>query len=100
MTIADTSAQDVQLAPKSARRRWIIAGGASLVVLTVAALFVPAMARWLRAEASVLRERLRLATVGYGDLVRDVSIEGRVVAAVSPTLFAAADGTITAAAVS
>lgn len=41
------------------------------------------------------RERLRVATVHYGDLVRDVSVEGRVVAAVSPTLFASADGTIT-----
>jgi HlyD family secretion protein len=95
MTIADTSGQDIQIAPKSSRRRWIIVGATSLAILAVAALFIPAMARWLRAEASVPRERLRLATVSHGDLVRDVSVEGRVVAAVSPTLFAAADGTIT-----
>ena len=40
-------------------------------------------------------DRLRVATVVRGDLVRDVSVQGRVVAAVSPTLYASASGTIT-----
>ena len=38
---------------------------------------------------------MRVATVTRGDLIRDVSVQGRVVAAVSPTLYAAAPGTIT-----
>lgn len=44
---------------------------------------------------TVSMDRLRIATVTRGDLVRDVSVEGRVVAAVSPTLYAPAQGTIT-----
>jgi HlyD family secretion protein len=40
-------------------------------------------------------DRLRIATVERGKLVRDVSVQGRVVAAVSPTLYATASGTIT-----
>ncbi len=40
-------------------------------------------------------DRLRVATVTRGDLVRDVSVQGRVVAAVSPMLYATASGTIT-----
>jgi len=40
-------------------------------------------------------ERVRVATVTRGDLVRDVSVQGRVVAAVSPTLYSTAAGTIT-----
>ena len=40
-------------------------------------------------------ERVRTATVGRGDLVRDVSVQGRIVAAVSPTLYATASGSIT-----
>ena len=40
-------------------------------------------------------ERVRVATVTRGDLVRDISIQGRVVAAVSPTLYATASGAIT-----
>jgi HlyD family secretion protein len=51
--------------------------------------------RWVDATVSFPFERVRVATVTRGDLVRDVSMQGRVVAAVSPTLYAAAPGTIT-----
>lgn len=40
-------------------------------------------------------DRLRVAEVTRGDMVRDVSVQGRVVAAVSPTLYAPAAGSIT-----
>jgi HlyD family secretion protein len=93
--IADTSGQDIALAEPSRRRFWIIAGGTAAVVLIAAVWFVPALVRWTSAEAAVPRERIRLAEVRVGDLTRDVSVQGRVVAAVSPTLFAPADGTIT-----
>jgi len=51
--------------------------------------------RWTSATASVPLDRLRIAEVIRGDLVRDISVQGRVVAAVSPTLYAPAAGTIT-----
>ena len=95
LAIADTSAQDVPLPPKSRRRLWLAVGGGVAIAVALGVLLAPGAIRWSLAEASVPRERLRLAEVGYGDLVRDVSIEGRVVAAVSPTLFASAAGTIT-----
>lgn len=53
------------------------------------------MERWATASVTVPLDRLRIATVSRGNLVRDVSVQGRVVAAVSPTLYAAAAGTIT-----
>ena len=56
---------------------------------------MPAVQRWANATVSVPLERLRTATVVRGDLVRDVSVQGRIVAAVSPTLYATAPGTIT-----
>jgi HlyD family secretion protein len=93
--IADTSGQDIRLAPPSQRRRMLIGGGLALAALLAIGLLAPFVSGWLQAEVSVPRERLRLATVRYGDLIRDVSTEGRVVAAISPTLFASADGTIT-----
>jgi len=40
-------------------------------------------------------DRLRIATVTRDDLVRDVTVQGRVIAAVSPTIYAPAPGTIT-----
>lgn len=61
-------------------------------MLVVAA---PWVKRWASATVSVPIERVRTATVTRGDLVRDVSVQGRVVAAVSPTLYATASGTIT-----
>jgi HlyD family secretion protein len=95
MPIADTSGQDVALTRPSRRRFWVITGGAGAVVLLAAVLFAPAVVRWASAEAAVPRDRIRVAEVRVGDLTRDVSVQGRVVAAVSPTLFAPADGTIT-----
>ncbi len=63
----------------------------------VAAVWVaaPAVQRWANATVSVPADRVRTATVTRGDLVQDVSVQGRVVAAVSPTLYASAAGTIT-----
>jgi HlyD family secretion protein len=51
--------------------------------------------RWASATVTVPLERLRIAEVTRGDLVRDVSVQGRVIAAISPTLYAPAAGSIT-----
>jgi HlyD family secretion protein len=49
---------------------------------------------WRDSEHSVSASRLRIAEVGRGTLVRDASVNGRVVAAVSPTLFSTAPATV------
>lgn len=95
LKIADTSAQDVKLAPKSKRKRNIIGGSTILLMLAAAWIAVPIVTRWSSASVSVPLDRLRIAAVVRGDLVRDISVQGRVVAAVSPTLYAPAPGTIT-----
>lgn len=95
MKIADTSAQDVKLAPKSNRIRSLVGGGSVLLLLVALWVAIPALNRWSSTSASVPYDRLRIAEVVRGDLVRDVSVQGRVVAAVSPTLYAPAGGTIT-----
>jgi HlyD family secretion protein len=95
MKIADTSAQDVQLAPKSNRTRNLLGGGSVLVLLVALWVAIPALNKWSSTSASIPYDRLRIAQVIRGDLVRDVSVQGRVVAAVSPTLYAPADGRIT-----
>jgi len=94
--IRDTSAQDIAIDPQPARRRRRLiaysAGGAALILLLIA---VPAILRWIDAEISVAREGVRVAKVTRGSFVRDVSAQGVVVAAVSPTIFAPAPGTVT-----
>lgn len=94
----DTAAQDRLIAAAPAWRRWLPALAAGLVALGLAALAVPAAQRMLRAEATARLAQLNVATVVRGNLVRDLAAEGRVVAAVSPTLYAPAAGTVRLAA--
>jgi HlyD family secretion protein len=93
--IRDTSAQDrvMQAGPESKRRRliWIAATAFALALLLMA---LPTLGRWLGAEQSVSSARLRIAEVTRGTLVRDVAVQGRIVAAVSPTLYAPVAGTV------
>jgi HlyD family secretion protein len=91
--IRDTSHQDAVIAPPAGhaikrRAAWIIAAAA------VAALCVGLFSTWRGSEASVSAARLRVAEVTRGTLVRDTSVNGRVVAAVSPTLYAKAASTV------
>lgn len=90
-TIRDTSAQDVPVERR--RRRWL---PMALVVLVSAGLIIWAISAALGgAQRSVPAERLRIATVTRAPFVSDLSAQGRVVAAVSPTLYAPALGTVT-----
>ncbi|MCB1665052.1 MAG: HlyD family efflux transporter periplasmic adaptor subunit [Pseudomonadales bacterium] len=95
MKISDTSAQDTPLeAPARSRtlRTFLILVVAAMLAL----LFLfPVVQNWSRAQASVAAERLRFGEVTRGDFIRDVTVQGRVVAAISPTLYASESGTIT-----
>lgn len=66
-----------------------------MLIIALAWLAAPVVQRWANATITIPLERVRVATVTRGDLVRDVSVQGRVVAAVSPTLYSTAPGTIT-----
>ena len=85
----------MQLAPRDPRRKWLLLGGIVAALIALIVLAAPSVQRWANATVSVPMERVRTAVVQQGDLVRDVSVQGRVVAAVSPTLYASASGTIT-----
>ena len=63
MRIADTSAQDVKLAPKGNRTRNLVGGGSILAVLVALWVAIPALNRWSSTSASVPYERLRIAEV-------------------------------------
>jgi HlyD family secretion protein len=93
VSIRGTEAQDAVVAakPDRTRQKYIgIAAGSLLLILVFGLL----MRGWSATEHTVARERLRIATVTEGPFVRDVSAQGTVVAAVSPTLFAVAPGNI------
>ena len=83
------------LAPRNPRRKRLVIAGIALAVISAAVIAAPWVQRWASATVSVPFERIRIATVTRGNLVRDVTVQGRVVAAVSPTLYATTSGTIT-----
>ncbi|WP_343879189.1 efflux RND transporter periplasmic adaptor subunit [Rhodanobacter caeni] len=93
--IRDTSAQDrmVEVKPDR-RRRWMLAVG-GIAVLGLLAWLAPGIGRMFSASASVSASRLSFATVERGPFVRDIAAEGKVVAAVSPTLYATSGGAVT-----
>ena len=93
--IRDTSGQDTTLATAGARPRlrkaWLLGGVGAVLVAALAAWVV---AGWTGGGRSFDASRLRIAEVTRGDLVRDLSADGRVIAANSPTLYAIAAGTV------
>ena len=92
--LRDTSAQDRVIEPKNLfkrHRNLIIAALAAAIALIFLIIF---LVRYAGAGASVDRARVSIATVERGSFVRDIAADGQVVAAVSPTLYANALGTV------
>jgi len=94
--IRDTSAQDrrIEIA-KPTGKRWLWAGASAAAVLAAIIWVGPTVARLVSSGAAVNASSIRVAEVKRGNLVRDISAQGKIVAAQSPTLYATAPGTIT-----
>ncbi len=93
--IADTSGQDQTLSqaasPATRSKRWLPLAAGGIAVLALAAWVISG---WAGGGSSFDASRLRFAEVKRGDLVRDLSADGKVIAANSPTLYAIAGGTV------
>lgn len=96
MKIADTSAQDTVLTVQPDRKQRYAVITVVVLCLTAALWWaIPTFSRWGQAQDSMSLDQLRVATVTRESFVRDVTVPGRVVAAVSPVLYASDDGVIT-----
>lgn len=92
--IRDTSAQDRVVQAPPQRRRHLVIAAIVVAAVIAAALLAPTVLRLFSSDAAFSASRLRIAEVKRGTLVRDVSVQGQVVAAVSPTLYAPSAGTV------
>lgn len=92
--IRDTAAQDRPLPTRRSWRRWVFIAAA---VAASAALVLawPQLQQALGTSTAVSATRLVFADVEQGTFVRDIAAEGKVVAAVSPTLYAPSAGAVT-----
>jgi HlyD family secretion protein len=93
--LPDTAAQDRPIERPSLWRRHGKLAAAALVAVVGLCVLLGVWLRYSGAGASVARSRLTIATVERGSFVRDIVADGQVVAAVSPTLYANALGTVT-----
>jgi HlyD family secretion protein len=93
--VRGTEAQDAPVTDDTAtrrrHRRWYVIGASALVLLAALAWLAHA---WSNSSHTVAADRLRIAAVKQGHFVRDVAAQGTVVAAVNPTLFSIAPGTV------
>ncbi len=93
--LRDTAGQDRVIERQSLWRRHpkmiLAALGAVAAVVFLGAYLL----RYSGAGLSIDRSRVSIATVERGSFVRDIAADGQVVAAVSPTLYANALGTVT-----
>jgi len=95
LKITDTSAQDTAITPKKSAKDYAIVGLLCLTLIIALVILYPYFSRWTDSSMSISADRIRIGTVKRGDFVRDLSIQGRVVAAISPKLYSPAQGTIT-----
>lgn len=92
--IRDTSAQDSVITPSQGWRNRKVAVWGGLALAGVAA-GVLLLSAWRGSSQSVSMARLSVAQVSRGTLVRDAAVNGRMVAAISPTLYSTAPSTVT-----
>ncbi|MCH9692392.1 MAG: efflux RND transporter periplasmic adaptor subunit [Gammaproteobacteria bacterium] len=94
--IKDTSAQDNTLAPVARWRNPRLLGTVATAILFVAFLIwgFNAYVYSGQIDGSLSLAKLRIAKVERGELVRDLVVQGKVVAANSPTLFSPAQGIV------
>lgn len=92
--IRDTSGQDqvIAQAPVWQRKKLII--GVVVGIALVATSFV-LVRGFNNSSKSINSARIKIAAVARGNLVRDVAVNGRMVAAISPTLYSTAPSTVT-----
>jgi HlyD family secretion protein len=73
------------------QKTWLVV---CAVALLAAVAILPSLRRWASSETSIDISRVRIGTVTRGELVRDVSVQGNIVAAFRPTLIAPARGIV------
>ena len=90
-----TSGQDRVIAKTSIPYRKTLVGAALAIMIIVSLVYAwPNLTRLFNADQTISETQLRFAKVQIGDLQRDVSVQGKVIAANSPTLFAPTSGIV------
>ncbi len=94
-SVRGTEKQDTAIATAHRpwhQQRWVhLSVAGAMVVIALVGWLIHA---WSNSSHVIAGERLRIVEVSNGHFVRDVAAQGTVIAAVNPTLFAVAPGTV------
>lgn len=92
--IKDTQSQD-QLIAKPNRKKWIPWFALAVVTLSISLMSWPSISMWYSSAAKAKLSQITIAEVQRGDLSRNISVSGKVVAANAPQLYSSEQGKIT-----
>lgn len=92
--IQDTQSQD-QIISQPKSNKWLRWLAISTVAAVCAVVSYPSISMWYQGTPSVEKSRIQTATVQRGDLTRNISVSGKIVAANAPQLYSAEQGKIT-----
>ena len=92
--IKDTQSQDQQIAQPN-RKKWLPWFASIAITLTITLMSWPSISMWYNSAAKVELSKLKIAQVQRGDLSRNISVSGKVVAANAPQLYSSEQGKIT-----
>ena len=94
--IADTSAQDTQIEKPRSLNKIIIFSFSIILAVIVSYFFIlPSVVNWTKGTSAVHKDKLNIAAVKQGLFIRDLSVQGKVIAARRPILYSPAQGTVT-----
>lgn len=91
--IQNTDSQDEIVTPQR-KRWWLILSAGVLLVIAVSIAAKPLLSDWYHNIPSFPEDDVVIATVTRGDLIRDVAVTGRLVAANAPQLFSTEAGLV------
>ena len=92
--IKDTQNQD-QLIANPPRKKWIPWFALVVITISISLMSWPSISMWYSSAAKVELSKITIAEVQRGDLSRNISVSGKVVAANAPQLYSSEQGKIT-----
>jgi HlyD family secretion protein len=94
--ISDTSAQDTKIEKPRPLNKILFVTSFIIVTLIVSYFFIlPSILNWTKGISAVHKDKLNIAAVEQGLFIRDLSVQGKVIAARRPILYSPAQGTVT-----
>lgn len=93
--IRDTLGQDKVITTKAKHKPLYLAGAGVLALLAVSVFSISQFSQLLSTDLVLTKNAIQTAKVTRGDLIEDIFVQGKTLAAINPAVYAIAAGTVT-----